>query len=60
MNLDAYRITSEPFYQPVGDEIAVFEAAFTEREGTDRVRQDPICRAHGMASGQATRDRRRA
>src|SRR6266403_164487 len=31
MNLDAYRITSEPFYQPVGDEIAVFEAAFTER-----------------------------
>src|SRR6266446_4279446 len=31
MNLDAYRILSEPFYQPVGDEIAVFEAAFTER-----------------------------
>src|SRR5712664_1670545 len=31
MNLDAYRITSEPFYQPVGDEIAVFEAAFAER-----------------------------
>ena len=31
MNLDAYRISSEPFYQPVGDEIAVFEAAFAER-----------------------------
>jgi len=31
MNLDAYRITSEPFYQRVGDEIAVFEAAFAER-----------------------------
>jgi nitric oxide reductase NorQ protein len=31
MNLDAYRIVSEPFYQPVCDEIAVFEAAFTER-----------------------------
>src|SRR5258708_14434974 len=31
MNLDGYRILSEPFYQPVGDEIAVFEAAFTER-----------------------------
>src|SRR6266850_2432493 len=31
MNLDAYRITSEPFYQPVGDEIAVFDAAFAER-----------------------------
>jgi nitric oxide reductase NorQ protein len=31
MNLDAYRIASEPFYQPVGDEIAIFEAAFAER-----------------------------
>ena len=31
MNLDAYRILSEPYYQPVGDEIAVFEAAFSER-----------------------------
>ena len=31
MNLDAYRIPSEPYYQPVGDEIAVFEAAFSER-----------------------------
>src|ERR1700675_2284623 len=31
VNLDAYRISSQPFYQPVADEIAVFEAAFTER-----------------------------
>ena len=31
MDLDAYRIASEPFYQPVGDEIAVFEAAYAER-----------------------------
>src|SRR6201996_877543 len=31
MNLDGYRIASEPFYQPVADEIAVFEAAFAER-----------------------------
>ena len=31
MNLEAYKIRSEPFYQPVGDEIAVFEAAFAER-----------------------------
>src|ERR1700693_2367636 len=31
MNLEAYRIHSEPFYQPVADEIAVFEAAFAER-----------------------------
>jgi nitric oxide reductase NorQ protein len=31
VNLDAYRIVSEPYYQPVDDEIAVFEAAFAER-----------------------------
>ena len=31
VNLDAYRIDLEHFYQSVGDEIAVFEAAFTER-----------------------------
>src|SRR3979411_2362445 len=31
MNLHAYRVVSAPFYQPVGDESAVFEAAFTER-----------------------------
>ncbi len=31
MNLDAYRIASEPFYQAVGDEIAIFEAAYSER-----------------------------
>src|SRR3977135_4492526 len=31
MDLYAYRIGSEPFYQSVGDEIGVFEAAFSER-----------------------------
>ena len=31
MNLDAYRVLSEPFYQPAGDEIAIFLAAFAER-----------------------------
>jgi nitric oxide reductase NorQ protein len=31
VNLDAYRIAAEPYYQPVGDEIAVFEAAFSQR-----------------------------
>ena len=31
MNLDAYRITSEPYYQPVADEVAVFEAAYSQR-----------------------------
>lgn len=31
MSLDVYRISTEPFYEPVGDEIAVFEAAYAER-----------------------------
>lgn len=31
MSLDAYRIAAEPFYQSVGDEIAIFEAAYSER-----------------------------
>ncbi len=54
MNLDAYRIDSEPFYQSVGDEIAVFEAAFhrapaRHAEGANRLRQNPVCRTHGVA-----------
>ena len=31
MKLDAYRIAAEPFYQAVGDEIRIFEAAYAER-----------------------------
>ena len=31
MNLGAYRIQAEPFYQSVGDEIAIFVAAYSER-----------------------------
>jgi nitric oxide reductase NorQ protein len=31
MNLDAYCVANEPFYQPVSDEIAIFQAAFSER-----------------------------
>jgi len=31
MNLSAYQVASEPFYQPLGDEIAIFLAAFAER-----------------------------
>jgi nitric oxide reductase NorQ protein len=31
MNLEAYRIATEPYYQPVGDEVAIFQAAFSER-----------------------------
>jgi nitric oxide reductase NorQ protein len=31
MTIDAYRIAEEPFYRPVADEIAVFEAAWSGR-----------------------------
>jgi len=31
MNLDPYRIATEPYYQPLGDEIATFQAAYAER-----------------------------
>jgi len=31
MSLDAYKITSEPFFRPVGNEIAQFEAAYANR-----------------------------
>lgn len=30
-NLSDYRITEEPYYRPVGDEVALFEAAYAER-----------------------------
>ncbi len=31
MELKAYRIDSEPYYRPIGDEIPVFEAAYADR-----------------------------
>ncbi|PWT85596.1 MAG: AAA family ATPase [Proteobacteria bacterium] len=31
MDLDSYRIRQEPYYQPIGDEVAVFEAAYLSR-----------------------------
>src|ERR1700757_4350639 len=31
MTLDPYRIPTEPYYQPLGDEIRTFEAAYAER-----------------------------
>ncbi len=31
MNIDAYRIASEPYYRPVGDEVATFDAAYRHR-----------------------------
>ncbi len=31
MNLDDYRIRDEPYYRPLGDEVAVFEAAYADR-----------------------------
>src|ERR1700719_262616 len=31
MNLDSYRIAAEPYYQPLANEIATFQAAYTDR-----------------------------
>ena len=31
MKLDPYRIATEPYYQPLGNEIETFEAAYAER-----------------------------
>ena len=31
MQLEAYRIQSEPYYLPVGAEVALFEAAYASR-----------------------------
>jgi nitric oxide reductase NorQ protein len=31
MDIDAYRIGTEPYYQPVGNEVVVFSAAYAER-----------------------------
>jgi len=31
MDLDGYRIRLEPYYQAIGDEVAVFEAAYVSR-----------------------------
>ena len=31
MSLDSYRIAAEPYYQPLANEIATFQAAYTER-----------------------------
>jgi nitric oxide reductase NorQ protein len=31
MSLDAYRITAEPYYEPLGNEVATFAAAYAER-----------------------------
>lgn len=30
-NIEQYRITEEPYYQPLGDEITLYEAAYSER-----------------------------
>ena len=65
MNLDPYLIASEPYYQPLGNEIEAFKAAYAERlpvmlKGPTGLRQDPLCRAHGLAPRQAADHGRRA
>ena len=57
MQLEAYRIQSEPYYLPVGAEVALFEAAYASRlpvmlKGPDRLRQNPLRRIHGLEAGQ--------
>ena len=52
----------EPFYLPVGDEVAIFEECHRRgtgrhAQGADRLRQDPLRRAHGVAAPAAARDR---
>ncbi len=53
--LDQYRILDEPYYRPVGAEIALFSAAYASRmpvmlERADRLRQDPVHRVYVLAA----------
>ena len=55
MNSHSY-MPSIPYYAATGNECALFDAAQEKTlplaaEGTDRLRQDPLCRAYGGAVG---------
>jgi len=56
MNLDPYRIAAEPYYQPLGNEGpdlsgGLCRAPAGHAQGTDRMRQDAVHRAHGWQLG---------
>ena len=54
-----YRIEKEPYYRAVADEVELYQAAYSVRmpmmlKGPDRLRQDALCRIHGLETGQAS------
>ena len=54
--IEDFRLTKEPYYLPLGNEVELFEAAYRARpagdaQGPDRLRQDALRRAHGLAPG---------
>ena len=65
LDADLDRIETEPYYEPVGAEVALFEAAWASLvpvllKGPDGLRQDSLRRVHGLAPGPeqgATRGR---
>ena len=59
---DQYRVRQEPFYQPTGDEIEIFEAALQECaagavEGSHGLWKDPLHGIHGVAPEAAAHHR---
>ena len=58
MQLDAYRIKSEPYYLPVGAEVGLFEAAYVSRlpvmlKGPTGSGKNSIRRVYGVAARAA-------
>ena len=54
-------LTSEPYYQPVDAEVAIFEAAASKclpvlLKGPDRLRQDALRRIHGLEAQASAGD----
>ena len=62
--VEEFRLTKEPYYLPLGDEVELFEAAYNAKlarhaQGPDRMRQDPLRRTHELATsaGRSSRSR---
>ena len=52
---EEYTVEKEPYYEPTGSEIEVFEAAWNNQlpvllKGPTGLRQDPLHGIHGMAA----------
>jgi len=61
--LDTWRVRQEPYYAPQADETRLFEAAYAARlpvmpagdgQGPDGLRQETLCRVHGLEAAKAT------